>query len=490
MTSRPRLDLWADLGRLDPQGLAMLLGSLPPQDDLQRLIEIGSRLPRGLIHADAVHVLAEAPLDGAPLAPSSAWYALGREVAVVIDPSEGDELEDLLHDLAAYAALSRRLAQYGAEDPELVEAAGRTDAADPAVLRLLGGLGSAVNRWPTLDDQAPGLREDIQAMLHRPFEAPVHVHPHVRPRWLEDAGRAWADELWAQCPAERPWVIISDGPEPIELLSPYARDLTAALGQWAAENPSEIRQPGLLDAWQEAPGDELASMVVPDLLRFAPDLVTERRANERSQGLFIEDRLGAQAGYVEVGRLAAPDAFAVPAGARATALMVTGGARSLRVAMAERWVVQGIAGIAGVFSAPVTGTQPIVPKVVADDADAYVLPGTPDLIAEAHGLGMDVVADDVLTITGQRHAPVVRTLGQVRRGQLCGDMDGQTPIYVAFTPRERVRTIQSLAQRRAGFDAARLVLRRAWLPALDKGNGGPKTPRNPGKDAAQRRFRA
>ena len=490
MIVRPRLEPWADLGRLDPQGLAMLLGPPSPQDGLQRLIELSTRLPRGLIHAEAVHVLAESPPDREPLAASSAWYALGREIAVVIDPAEADSLDDLLYDVAAYAALSRRLADAAGDDPELAEAAGRTDTADPAVLRLIGHLESAAHRWYTLDERAPGLRDDVRAMLHRPFDAPIHIHPHVRPRWLEDAGRAWADELWARCPSERPWIVISDGPEPIELMSPYARDLTAALGQWAHENPGEIRQAGLLDAWEEAPEDELASMVVPDLLRHAPALLSERRTNERTQGMFIDDRLGAQAGYVEVGRLAAPDAHAVPAGAHATALVVAGGAVNLRVAMAEHWVARGLSGLAAVLSVDVAGSLPIIPKVVADAADAYVLPGTAELVAEAAALGIEVVADDVLAITGQRRTSTVRTLGQVRRGQLCGDIDAHTPVYVAFLPGKSVLSTPPLPQRRAAFDAARLVLRRAWLPVSDRGPGSPKTPRNPGKDAVQRRFRA
>ena len=486
MTGRLRLDQWADLARLDPHGLAALLGPLDGVDVLEALIALGERLPRGLIHADAVHVVAHPPQDRAPLAPGSDWYALDRALAVVLDDQRPDALADVLEDLGLFARVSRHLFAEGTADPELIEAAAESH---PAEARLLAVLGTHEAAWRRVDEQAPGLRDDLLMMFKVAFDAPIHLHPHVRPGWLAQAGQAWAEQLSAQYPVERPWLFVSDGPALVELLSPYARDLTAALGQWALENPEQIRLPGLRSAWGEAPDEDLAAMVVPDLFRADAELLEERRANERCQGLFIEDRLGAQAGFVEIGRLAAPDRRAVPAGASGTALVLAGGPRALRVSMLRHWLGSEVAGVAATFIVGTGGSMPIVPEVFADPHDAFVLPGTPDLRTEASTLSVELSTPEVLDVRDDRTVAAA-LFGRLRRQQLCGHLDPNTPVFAAFMPQETVRHTPTVAHRRAAYDATRLVLRRALHPHEDPISHRPKVPRNPGNDSVPRRFRA
>ncbi len=488
--SARRLEDWADLARLDPQGLAALVDPPPAQDLLQSLTSLCARLPQGLILADAVHVLAERPPDREPLSPSSPWFSLDRELAVVVDTTRDGALEALLDDLIDYAGLSGRLAAAGAVDPELKEAAVQKDPSDGVVLRLLAVLGASADDWQRVDSTVPGLRFDVQAMLRRRFEAPIHLHPHVRPGWLRDAGTAWADELAAACPVDRPWVVTSDGPEVVELLSPYARDLTAALAQWAIENPTLVAHPGLVEALATNADDDLVAMVVADLFKAVPTLRDERRANERTQGLYLEDRFGAQAGHAEVERLAAPDPYAVPSGAQGTALIVAGGPRALRAQMVARWLKGPVAGFAGVFSTRVTASQPVLPQVVADEDDAFILPASQHLSADAMAAGVEVAAPKVLHLISRHRSLASRALGQIRKGQLCGGLAEDLPVLVSFSPELGSLRGRALAESRVGYDAARLVLRRAWMSGSDRGSSGPKTHRNPAKEGMPRRFRA
>ena len=489
MTSASRLAVWADLARIDLQGLAALRGPPTTHDLLARLIELSGRLPMGLIHASAVHVQAETPTDRAPLVPGSSWYDLQPALLVVVDSTRPDALEQLLADLADYASISLALSQAASSDPELLPAAGSTDLG-PAAVRLIEGLQTSPERWQRLDADAPGLRDDLRVMVQMPWEATVHLHPHVRPGWLADAGRTWADSLRAACPSDQPWLLISDGPEIVELLSPYVRDLRSALGQWGLENIEQIRVPGWADAWTAGPDDDLATMVVPDLLRGAAELIDERRRNEVGQGMYVGDRLGTQAGYVEVERLAAPDRRAIPIGARGVALMAAGGPTAFRTAMVEHWMTTGAAGLAAVFRGGVFGAAPVIPEVVADDVDAFVLPGTSALTAEASSLEIPIVQSEILKIPGAREWSFARVLGQARRAQLCRDLDADMPIFAAFAPSEPDPATRTIEVQRASLDAARLVLRRAWLPPADRSSPGPHAAKNPKRTGRQRRFRA
>ena len=495
MTTGPRsvqlrasLASWADLPRLDPLGLAALLGPPEPGDLLRQLIDLGARLPRGLIHAEAVHIRAEAPHERLPLAPSSAWYAVDQDLVVVVDTDGPDAVEALLADLADYAKVSAAVAEAGRTDPALVDAAQSDYNAD--TLRLLAALGTTEEAWRSLDARAPGLRDDLAVLLRQPFAAPIHLHPHVRPSWLAEAGGAWAAELRASCPVVRPWIIATEGPEAVDLLSPYVRDLTSALGQWAVENPDLIRVPGLRDAWTEAPDEDLAAMVVPDLLRSASDLNRERRDNERTQGLFLEDRLGVQAGFVELERLAAPDRLAVPEGTRGGALVAAGGPRPVWLAMVRAWLSEPFAGLATVLSAGTQGSTPVIPEVVADARDAFLLPGTPELLTDAASLGIDVTTAPVLELDGRWSTAAVDMLGQIRRGQLCGALDDDTPVYAAFTSARRGASLRSIELGRAALNATRLVLRRAFLPPSDTGQHGHRSSKTPRNTGVPRRFRA
>ncbi len=486
--TRPSLEPWADLARLDPQGLALLRGPLPPQDHLETLVSVSARLPRGLLHAEAIHVHAEPPARP-PLAPGSAWYAVERDLLVVVDPDRGAHLDGLLSDLSDYAALSMLVYRAAGEDPELGRAVASADAGPPT-LRWVSALGTTDQKWRALDETAPGLRDELALMIQRPFEAPIHLHPHVRPGWLAAAGQEWADQLRARCPVERPWLIVSSGPETLELLSPYVRDLMMALGQWAVENPEQIRVPDLVDTWRVEPDEDLAGMVVPDLLKGRSDLVEERRANERTQGMFVDERAGVQAGYVELGRLSAPDRSAIPPGTETTALVAAGGPRALRVALVERWIQGGVAGVSAVFSAALNGSAPVAPKVLADDGDAFVLPGTDALIAQADELGVVLEAPEVLAVGGRKQSSASRLLGLLRRAQLCGDLDDRMPVYVVFVPRPSPGQPSTVAERRVGFEASRLVLRCMNPARSEKGPGPARMRKNPSQEIMPRRFRA
>jgi len=488
LSPRPRFDAWADLAKLDPQGLAALLDWPSAVDLLDRLQALTLRLPSGLLCAEAVHIQPRAISDGAPLAPGSPWYAAGAELIGIVDLADADALDDMLGDLIEYAEISRRLHRAAIAEPKLREAVQSTEA-DPHVLRLAAALGTPVERWLRLESIS--LRQDIAQMFDAPFEAPIHLHPHTRPGWLADAGRDLADRLRAMCPSERPWILATEGPEAVDLLSPYIRDLTGALGQWAVENPEQVRTPGLRDAWAEDPHDDLAALVVQDLMHFHDELVEERRANERGQGLFVVDEGGLQAGYAELSRLAAPDRVAVPSGSRGAVLIAAGGPRPMWTAAVEHWLKDGrVAGVSAVFASSALGTQPLLPEVVADDADAFVLPGTPTLMADAEATSLNVVATEALRLPGRCVSPVCRLLGQLRKAQLVGKSDADTPIFVAFAPGHSRGLSRTLEGGRARIEAARLVMRRASLSILEPISGPGHTTKSTGNTGPARRFRA
>src|SRR5215472_12894387 len=78
--------------------------------DLETLVELGTRLPSGLIFAESILLFSEAPPDVEPLAPGSAWYALERSLAAVLPPGRR-ALHRLLRDLALYFFAARKIAE-------------------------------------------------------------------------------------------------------------------------------------------------------------------------------------------------------------------------------------------------------------------------------------------------------------------------------------------------------------------------------------------
>ncbi|MEM7677322.1 MAG: hypothetical protein AAF449_15080, partial [Myxococcota bacterium] len=189
--------------------------------------------------------------------------------------------------------------------------------------------------------------------------------------------------------------------------------------------------------------------------------------------------------------LAAPDRMAVPAGVRGGVLVAAGGPRPMWTAMVQHWLSEGrVAGVSAVFASSALGTQPLLPEVVADDADAFVLPGTPTLVVDAEAAGLNIVATEALHLPGRCAAPVCQLLGQLRKAQLVGKTNADTPVYVAFAPGHARGLSRTLEGGRARVEAARLVLRRASLSILEPGSGAASTTRNAGNTGPARRFRA
>lgn len=345
-----------DEARIHPARLA----ASASQDPVRALAAL-PRLPAGLLRARAVHLLREPP-PAPPLAPGSDWYALGEVLAVTCAP-EG--LPKLLSDLAAYAWIAARLygARLNAEEAE----------AEASWLLVQERLGLEASDLSRARAEHPGLARELGWMAEWPFEAELHIHPQVRPAWLSAQGEAAAERLLSALAGRRAWLWVTEDPSALELLSPYARELSAPLQRWADENPAAIRLEGLHAAIAEGSVDDwaLSALVAQELLSAAPELLSERRAAEAGQGLFLEDVAGVSFGWVDPAELRAPDP-ALKLGA-APGVLLTGMIGPLQHAMARALFAEGAVSATGVCYRGLRGEAPCAPPALYSPEDGFFL---------------------------------------------------------------------------------------------------------------------
>jgi hypothetical protein len=269
------------------------------------------------------------------------------------------------------------------------------------------------------------------------------------------------------------------------------RDLGHALFRWGLENSDQLRTFGLLQALQdreEAPDGDLAALVVPDLFRSMPDLLEERRSNEATQGLHLEDRNGTIFGWAEVGRLAAPDRRAVPDGIAGTLALVCRGAPETMIAAARTLVASGrVAGIAQVWSADVRADV-VVASMLATRDDGFQLAGAPLMIEKAAELGLPIHPVDTLDDPPD---VLVKLLRVVRRARVRNELADSAMIFSLMTPRLPDGAMPTLKGRLAALAAARLALATMTsAPSSRDRTLASKSSTSGQKPSFQRRFRA
>ena len=477
-----------DLG-LVAEAIAVSAPELLDRVRLEDLLVLSRRLPTGLIHAESIWALESRPSDLVPLAEGSAWSAMDRSLVVEI-PSLGGDLASVLIDLGRYRLAAAVLRARLADRPELIEALqGELTPALSTQLAML--LETPVAEIEAIDRRAPHLRSDLAWMARQEFAPPVHLHDDVRPDRLAERGERIATELLARLPRGDFWLLLADHPAPIELVSPYVRDLGHALFRWGLENSDRLRTFGLLQALQdreEAPDGDLAALVVPDLFRSMPGLLEERRSNEATQGLHLEDRQGTIFGWADVGRLAAPDRRAVPEGTEGTLAILCRGAPETMVAASRCLVSSGrVAGIAHLLHADVRADV-VVASTIATHDDGFQLAAAPLLIERANELDLPVHAVDTFEDPPDL---LVKLLRVVRRARVRNELADSAMIFSLMTPRLPDGATPTLKGRLAALSAARLALATMTsTPSSRDRTLASKSSTSGQKPSFQRRFRA
>jgi hypothetical protein len=486
------IEILANAGAVDLRWIAELVALESPglleRVALADLVDLSKRLPSGLIHAESIWILEQRPAGLAPLAEGSAWSAMDR--SLVVEVSSAGDLFGLLLDLGRYHLAARAVrARLGGRDALV-------DALASGSLDPLGLAEIAVVLEAPPDDVArmePAIAIDVAAMARSDFEPAIHVHDDARPDRQRERGARLAEELIARLPEGPFALLIADTTAPIELLSPYVRDLSHALSRWGIENPARIRTFGLVDALRAQKGSadpDLAALVVPDLMAVAPELLAERRSNEATQGLFLDDGRGTLVGYAELGRLDGPDRSVVAADASGTLVVAVARRSEIVEAILDRVLeTRRVSGVANVGSADVR-SDVVIARTMASDDDGFLLGGADTLIAKAAELG---VAAHVTERLARPPDALLRISRRVRLARVRGELDdpngGARPVLTVLYPRLPEGVSPTIRGRSAALVAARLVLAALLDPPPESG-GDPKIPTSATKASVPRRFRA
>ncbi|MFO0726821.1 MAG: hypothetical protein U1E65_23755 [Myxococcota bacterium] len=458
--------------------------------DFERFWATASRLPSGLVHAEAVWITSVAPVGVEPLGPGSAWYALDRSLIVVAPPGRA-ALRVLVVDLARYALASEALARIFAADPALVEAL-HEPLDGQAVTRLALALGTDPERLFAIDRRLPSLRGDLAALAQRSFRPEVHLHPSTRPsKWRrlgESIGRRILDAL----PVGPFRLALSDAPELVEHLSPYLRDAGPAIAGWAVEHAEELSLPGLaraLDAHSgRSPPADLVALAIPDLVRRHQEVLEERRLVERASGLELFDEAGIVFGFTELSQLPAADARAVPAGSRGLFVVIAGRADETLMAAHRVLLDSGrVEGLALAFAAgpEIEGTIAI-PELLVGEDDAIEVPLADRLLRRVEP-AMASRARRVIVDAERAAPPIVYDLLRLtRRAELEGLFPHDGRRSLVLVRRSADPGGSELERRSAVLHAARLA-----LAGLHLGENAPSTrPSDASKNPKSLRFRA
>lgn len=471
-------------GLLDRASFSLTLLDEDSEDSasftLSSLVDVWSRLPTGLVHAETIELASESPVSspsvevGAPrfepLGPRSIWYARARSLTVVCGASSAAVL---LADLARYRHFGRVLSANLGGVPLLADQLLLSPTPPSAVERLAATLDSTVAELSRVLLRYPGLLADIAWLAKRGFDPEVRVQANLRPRVQRARAIEVADRLAARIAADRFSLFVSDDPGPLELISPYASDLVSPLQRWAIENADEISVNGLVEAiHREDEGRrDLAVLVTPDLFRCHPSLLEERRSNEQTQGLFLSDAGGATFGVAEIDRLAAPDP-ALPSDAGQTLAIVAGGGPVFLATVASRLLETGRVDRTAVVQAlDVDSDRVVVPRVVLTPQDGVRLPESEAFAEAASKLGLDVVWVEPLEIVGARAgaSPLPLVLGAHRRAWAADQLDPDAPCFVTLYGAPSGDCRIHLERARARLNAGRLAL----FTVLDPSFGAP-----------------
>lgn len=462
---------------------------------LEALVELGTRLPSGLVYAEGIWIVSEPPPGIAPLAAGSPWYAVERSLAVVM-PAVRSRLVTLLVDLARHHAIAARVLRDLGPRPDLVEALLTPELAPGAAAELAMLLDAPPSLVAELDAHALGLRTELAVMATRAFQPVVRLHATLRVRNLRRRGARLVEALVARLPDGPFRVALSDGPMLLEPLSPYVRDLAPALATWALENPARISTSGLVEALGavRAPSADLAALVVPDLFAHAPQLVAERRRAERAAGLDLVDDVGAIAGWAELSRLAAPDAQALGPDPSGTLVVLAAAGEDLLVEAARGLLSTGrVIGLAMVLRCGLDVEHPVVADGLASDDDGAALTQSGDVADRAARIGIELLRPGTLGIDDDRGAPRValELVALARRAKVLGRLPDDAPVAILFHPRGDRPRQTTLSARQAELSAAKVALGVLSQDREDTSvKGRVRRPASQNAPGVSRRFRA
>lgn len=482
---------------LDLGLVAELIASFEPERidrvRLDDLLDLTSRLPSGLVHAEAIWALADRPTDLSPLAEGSAWSAMEHSLVVEV-PRAGGDLAGLLLDLGRYL-LAARVVRARLEDrPELCQMllAGSPSPQLSAELAVI--LEASVADVEAIPGRRPALLADLAWMATRGFEPTVHLHDDVRVDRQRAVGARIAETLIANLPQGEVFLLLSDQTHCVELVSPYVRDLGHALYRWGIENQSRLSTFGLAEALAQgegAPEPDLATLVVRDLFSAAPDLVDERRSNESAQGLHLEEERSTLYGLAALSRLAAPDRRAVPLEAGGTLAIVCSSSPEVLTGALDPFLeTRRVSGIANVFSSGVQ-RDVVVPKNIATEDDGFRLAGASTLYDRAMELGVDVHAAERID-DGPKGAPeiLIRLLRTTRRARVTAALSDAAPVFSVLFPRIHEGVTPTIRGQMAGLLASRLALFTLLSGASPNQTPAAKGAKPKAKTSFTRRFRA
>lgn len=461
------IEALVDAPTLDLVAAADVLSSAEPSlasFDLERLIDLARRLPTGLVRAESLWAVSEAPNGVAPLAPGSAWYAVDRTLITVVPPGR-ESLIRLVGDLACYAMAAWQVHQRLDGATGLLDAlAASTPLAASAATQVALRLDASPDLVAALDVRAPGLRGDLAALGRVSFAPEVHIHASVRPAHGIRRGAEIARALITDLGPAPIWLVVSDSHGVVEHLSPYVRDLGHALTTWGLENAGALSTSGLAVALGEAgasPDPDLSALVVPDLFGQHPELLEERRGNERDAGLVVEDRGGTVWGRCDLAALEDADPTAVAEGAAGVLVVIAGGGHETLVEAARLLFDEGhVEAFAAVFGTAGPAAPVVVPEAVVTDEDAIRLPDARSTAATAEAIGLEILRPPALPIDGASGVPpaVLQLLRLVRRAEVCGDFPVDGPNVLVLSARPRPGVAPDLATRLGPIRAARLAL--------------------------------
>ena len=489
----PMIDALVDGPIVDLTAVSDALVEASPHSsrfDLESFASVAARLPRGLVYADAIWLIAE-PLPGlSPLAPGSAWYAIDRNLAVVLPPGRA-ALVRMVADLGRYALAAWHIRERMEDSSELIEALADPSLSTEMSTKLALVLDASPAFVAGLDAGAPGLRRDLATMADMPFSPVVHVHASLRPQQWLDKGHAIADRLLAEIPDGPVRLVVSDGRWVTEHLSPYVRDLGHALSAWGAQNAADLTTSGLAAALAEpraAPDLDLAALVVPDLFAVHPDLLPERRDAERSAGLKLYDDGATAWGWADLSTLDGADPSVLPDEPAGTFVVIAGGAHeTLGRAVADLLAAREITGIACVFGTVAPTADVVVPRAIITDDDGFALARGPRMADRAAAMGIACESLAAARADGLLGAPtiLVEILRRVRRSRVLGRGIDASQAVVVLHAAPGSATAPALETRRSRLDAARLALASVCDARVPDAGG----PARSGKPPKSVRFR-
>jgi hypothetical protein len=469
--------------------------ALDDGSDLHALIDLGTRLPSGLVHAEAIWIVHEPPPGLQPLAPESAWYAMDRSLVVVTQPGRRSLL-DLLADLARYHLAANRVAGRLGARPDLMEGLESESIDAPVAADLAVSLDASLQLVASLDRSAPGLRADLTAMARGRFDPVLRIHAALHPGREKTKGARLAESLLAKLPAGGFRLLVSDTAMVLEHLSPYVRDLGYALAAWGLENASSLRTTGLAEALAEGPdrlSTDLAALVVPDLFAAAPELLDERRRAEETAGLHLWDAEGSIAGFADLARLSLPDETAVARGASGTIALLASQSEDVVLQATAALLESGrVIALGVVLGSAIDARDPIVPDALATDADGIWVQPAQEIAERAQKSSIRANRIGAVRVDDRQGAPALAAelMGLARRAQVLGRVHRDAPTFPILYGRTKDGAVPPLEVRIGEVEAGRLAL--AFLSSTEDPPSASAGVRAMSQNApgVSRRFRA